>query len=276
MNYRKRKSSHVVFLIALLFLGACTGQTKTKEGQPMSSDKLLPMEGGYNIRDLGGIETADGRCVKSGLIFRGDELGGLTAKDWEFLSEIPIVTVVDFRSNEEVEANPDNLPESVHNQVFLPISPGNLTMEDMSFLESPEFDGEQFMKDLNVELVSDSASIKQYREFFRLLQHEDCIPLIFHCTAGKDRTGMGAALYLSALGVDEESIFENYLESNKNLEKKYADLIADNPKLAGMMGVKREYLESGLNYIKSTYGSIENYLETVLDVDIALMRQMYL
>ena len=92
MNYRKRKSSHVVFLIALLFLGACTGQTKTKEGQPMSSDKLLPMEGGYNIRDLGGIETADGRCVKSGLIFRGDELGGLTAKDWEFLSSLWLIS----------------------------------------------------------------------------------------------------------------------------------------------------------------------------------------
>jgi len=99
---------------------------------------------------------------------------------------------------------------------------------------------------------------------------------LFHCTAGKDRTGMGAALFLAALGVDEETIYSNYLESNKNLEGKYAKMLEEHPEAEKMFGVQRSYLETGLSYVKETYGSIENYLTEVLAVDIDKLKELYL
>ena len=132
------------------------------------------------------------------------------------------------------------------------------------------------MKDMNILLVTDSACIHQYKEFFKLLQNGDDIPLMFHCSAGKDRTGMGAALVLSALGVDEQTILKDYLLSNTYLANKYAGLKSQYPTISSLFEVKPEFLQAGLDKIKKDHGSVENYLTKVLGVDIQKMREMYL
>lgn len=256
-------------LFAVAVLCAACGQT-TKHM------KHIELEGAYNVRDMGGIETADGKKVKWGVVYRADELGNMTSGDWAKLAQVPVVTVVDFRSDQEVAALADNIPTSVKNYCRLPIVPGNLSADALAHMMSDEFDAEAFMVDANVMMVTDSAIIGQYREFFRLLQDPANTPLMFHCSAGKDRTGMAAALFLLSLGVDEETVFEDYLASNVYLEPKYADYIAQMPSLEPMFVVRRAYLQAGLDRIRADHGSVERYLREVLNVDTDKMKEMYL
>lgn len=249
----------------------------TERGSAILAERHLPMTGGYNFRDLGGYSTADGRYVKWGKIFRSDELHNLTDADFDYLSAIPITSVVDFRSAEEIKAAPDMNPRSVKENYPYSIAPGNLMQAvNINPQEASMPSIDSLMMQLNILLVTDSSSIAQYKKFFQLLQNPDDVPLMFHCTAGKDRTGMGAALVLVSLGVDEKTIMEDYLLSNVYLADKYTSFKAENPELAPLFEVRPEFLKAGLDQIKQEYGSIENYLKEVLDVDIRKMRELYL
>lgn len=237
------------------------------------SDKHLPMEGGFNFRDLGGYKTKDNQIVKWGKIFRSDDLANLTATDLTYLSSIPLHDVLDFRSPDEIKAGPDKRPQSLQNYIQLSITPGNLT--DLTTLNASQID--EVMKNINREIISDPASIKQYREMFALLQNpSENTPLLYHCTAGKDRTGMATALILFALGVDQQVVFEDYLLSNQYIKEKFADYIKEKPELESLFSVKREFLQAGLDKIVEENGSIENFLTQKLEVDLVAFKQLYL
>lgn len=122
----------------------------------------------------------------------------------------------------------------------------------------------------------DPAIAGTYRAFFAHVQESAALPLLFHCAAGKDRTGFAAAMILFALGVDEETIFADYEASNAYLGDKYAPAIAANPEHGGLFTVKRAYLEESLRAIEQEYGHVETYLESALAVDIQLMRERFL
>ncbi|NDV78499.1 tyrosine-protein phosphatase [Dysgonomonas sp. 511] len=252
-------------------------QIVTEEGKAILADRHLPMTGGYNFRDLGGYRTTDGKYVKWGKIFRSDDLHNLTDADLKYLSAIPLTSIVDFRSEEERTLQPDINPASVKENYAYAISPGNLmeaVSKDIRLLTAEKVD--TLMMEMNILLVTDSACIAQYRKFFELLQNEADVPLMFHCSAGKDRTGMGAALVLSALGVDEQTIIRDYLDSNIYLANKYAKFKTEYPQLSALYEVKPQFLQAGIDRIKKDHGSIENYLTKVLNVDIQKMQQMYL
>ncbi|MBK5720917.1 tyrosine-protein phosphatase [Dysgonomonas sp. Marseille-P4677] len=249
----------------------------TEKGTAIVADRHLPMTGGYNFRDMGGYQNTDGKYVKWGKVFRSDDLHNLTDADLEYLAAIPLVSIVDFRSEEEMQMGPDKNPTSLKKNYAYSISPGNLmnaVKKDVSKITSEQAD--QLMMDMNVLLVSDTTCINRYKDFFALLQNEDDAPLMFHCSAGKDRTGMAAALFLSALGVDEKTIIKDYLLSNTYLANKYAKLKAENPAMKSFFEVKAEFLQAGLDRIKKDHGSVENYLKNVLNVDIQKMRDLYL
>lgn len=250
-------------------------QLVTDEGKAILAEQHLPMEGGYNFRDLGGIKNKDGKYIKWGKILRSDDLHNLTEEDLKYLSSVPLITIVDFRSKEEMEKAPDKVPASVKEDYPYSINPGNLMAEiEMEGVSPAKMDSA--MMKMNILLVTDTAAVNEYKKFFSLLQNENDVPLMFHCSAGKDRTGMGAALILSALGVDEETIYNNYLESNEYLGDKYAPYIAKYPDLEPLFRVKKEFLRAGIEKIKEDHGSVENYLKNVLDVDIDKMKEMYL
>ncbi len=244
-------------------------------GQAILSERHLPMTGGYNFRDLGGIKTKDNRYVKWGKVFRSDDLYKLTNEDLRYLKNIPIISIVDFRSVAERDSAPDRNPASVIKNYALSINPGNLSSIE-EIVKLPEEGFRNIMTDINCMLVSDSLCVDHYRTFFALLQDEKNIPLMFHCTAGKDRTGMGAALFLYSLGVEESAIFDDYLSSNIYLKDKYAGLVAQYPQMKPLMGVSPEYLKSGLDEIKNKYGSIDSYLTKTLDVNLEKMKELYL
>lgn len=247
----------------------------TDNGKAILTDKHLPMTGGYNFRDLGGVRTTEGRYVKWGKLFRADDLANLTPSDLNYLNYLPVRSIVDFRSQQEIKSAPDRYPKSVMNNFDLSIAPGNLT-PDQIMADFTKIDFAGLMQEINVLLVSDSTAINRYREFFQILLDEDNVPVLYHCTAGKDRTGMATALILLGLGVDEETVINDYLLSKVYLADKYAPMVERYPQMAPLMTVEREYLQAGLDEIKADHGSVENYLKTVLGVDIKKLKSMYL
>lgn len=250
-------------------------QLITNDGKAIFAERRLPMEGGYNYRDMGGYRTANGRYVKWGLVFRTDDMHNLTQPDLDYLSSIPLRTVVDFRSEQEIAQGEDRLPASVTNHTTLSISPGNISdMSQMQSIDAAKM--EEFMIGINRSFSDDPEVIAKYRDFFRLLQQPENLPLSFHCTAGKDRTGMAAALFLYSLGVPEDVIMQDYLLSNKYLTDKYSAIMEQYPAIRPALVVDKRYLQAGIDQIKTNFGSVEKFLTEQLEVDIPKMKKIYL
>ncbi len=247
----------------------------TEYGDTYLSERLLPIQGSYNTRDMGGYYTKYNRQIKWGRLYRSDDIQNITVKDYKYMSLLPIHSIVDFRALPEKRYDVDKIPSSVHKIFPLSIDTGNLSQERVfAFTESGNLD--TLMEYMNEALVSDKKCIERYQEFFRIVQNAADIPVLFHCSAGKDRTGMAAALFLYALGVDDDIIMQDYMHSKELLTKKYRPVINRYPKVAPMFTTKPEYLQAGIDLIRKEYDTIEHYLESVLDVNIEKMKELYL
>ncbi len=247
----------------------------------MVSETQLPFKGQPNFRDLGGIVTADGHKVRWGMIYRSGDLSKLTSSDVTYLGSLHLNTVIDFRSESEVALAPDKLPEGVQHL--------NIAIDD-SLLDKQQII--TWLQEGNAEvfdtilIYANRLFVTEYHDQFALflqqLQQADG-PIVFHCTQGKDRAGWATALFLSALGVDRETIIENYLASNDYLNSYIEKTIAlinaagmNGELIRPMLEVKREYLETALDLVDSEFGGMESYLKNQLGVDVDLLRQMYL
>ena len=186
--------------------------------------ELLPLEGTYNVRDLGGYPVAGNTKVKSGLVYRAGDLNKLSAWDLKLLEERSIRTIVDFRTKKEKSKAPHKVPATVKRTVALEIDPGNIS----AFGSITEENAPQFMTALNRALMNDNQ--RQYAAFFKTLANPANTPLLFNCSAGKDRTGLAAALFLASLGVDRKTIFQDYLLSAEFLIDKYENEVKARPR----------------------------------------------
>lgn len=239
------------------------------------AEELLPVSGGYNFRDLGGIPTTDGRITAWGKLFRSDDLSDMTREDLAYLESIPLHTVVDFRTEEGAKRAPDVFPATVKRYVRLPLSPGNIDPRDPEIAEQ-ELVWEEYMQELNRDLVQNPENIKVYRHFMARVQEEERLPLLFHCAAGKDRTGLATAYILFALGVSKEEVLKNYMASAFYLQGKYDRQIASDPSRQALFTVKPEYLTAAIDAMEKKSGSVEKYLTRVLGVDLKKMRSLFL
>lgn len=239
------------------------------------AEKHLPMTGGYNFRDLGGIESQDRRTVKWGKLFRSDDLQNLTIEDIAYLSSIPVVSIIDLRAKGEIKEAPDKRPFSLRKSYSLSITPGNLSPDRVQAGISRD-DVDELMIEMNTLFVSDSLCLESFREMFRILKDRSNLPLLYHCSAGKDRAGMATALILFSLGVSEKVVIHDYMLSKEYLADKYASVIEKYPKIEPLFTVRPEYLRAGINQIKRDHGTIEAFLINVLNVDIEKMRRLYL
>jgi protein-tyrosine phosphatase len=237
-----------------------------------ASERLLPMEGAYNVRDMGGYKTAEGKTVKWGKAFRSGNLNLLSINDTLYLENIGIKTVVDFRTALEKTTAPDVWLNTIANRFEYPITTGSIMQSVMQMFQTAE-DNMQVLVDANRHFVTDFQD--EYKKFFEALTDEGKTPLLFHCSAGKDRAGFAAAMFLSALGVDRETIIEDYLLSAVYVEEKYASLASMFPHLTPAFTVYREYIEAAFETIDKEYGGVENYLREQLDVDLEFMRAIY-
>lgn len=231
---------------------------------------LVPLEGGVNFRDLGGNGVADGRRVKQGLLYRAGSLDGLSEQDALFLGNVPVKHVLDYRDEEEVEAQPDVLwtgCEYHHIPANPPGEEANANLTDLTIETLTEFDPEEFMLELYRRLPFNNAA---YIKLVALLRQPDSGAIVQHCAVGKDRTGIGSALVLLALGADLQTVKEDYLLTDKTLapfREELLDIVSTNmppkavKKFEYVLSVREIFIDTALDAITEQYGTTDNWLE---------------
>ena len=237
-----------------------------------------------NARDLGVYKTEDGRQIRPHRLIRSDCLTGMTEDDAKILTEdYELRMVVDFRTAAELAEKPDPVLPSVtyiHNPILNETQMGmthdekaeNKGLLDflVELIQSGENGPEQFMSDLYAQLVLHEETVRQYRRFFGYVLNNREGALLWHCSAGKDRAGMGAVYLLWALGVSEPVIRADYLLTDRYLEKNLNRMIAhlaesvpDEKVLSGVrvMNTAREsYLNRLYAEVEKHYGSMDAFL----------------
>ena len=227
-----------------------------------------PIEGISNFRDLGGYTTASGSTVRLTKVYRSNHLANLNNADIDQLGSLQLKTIVDLRSEKECKLAPSCLPqESTPSVHLLPVSP-KVGASLQELLENGQTTGRD-VKDLMVASYRSYARdhVSQYRKLIDLLIDENNLPLVFHCSAGKDRTGFGAAIILTALGVPHNVIIDDYLFTNQAWQavvRKNKDLTHDVRQ--ALMGAHTEYIDSSFKEIEETFGSMEDYLQDALEL----------
>ena len=185
-----------------------------KDNPPLQNEehRLLPMDGAHNTRELGGYKTTDGKSIKWGMLFRSDKLSDISKTDEEYLKNLGIKKIIDFRSKDEKAEDPDIIPAGI-DYLEMPISVDGAMRTKIEAVLKGETDKEvkSFLIDANREFVNDYTDV--YENFLRSLI-DDGTPTLFHCTAGKDRAGFASAMVLSILGVPREKVIEDYLLTN--------------------------------------------------------------
>ena len=173
--------------------------------QARVAERLLPLHGGRNFRDLGGWRAADGRQVRWGRIYRSGVMSGLTQADMSYLSDLGLEVICDLRSRQERTSQPNpfqkvDAPEVVGT---------DYEMMSMAGLMRASNRAEAVAAFAQAYVQFTEVLTPQYTDLFaRLVRRET--PIAFNCSAGKDRTGMGAALILSVLGVPRETVLADY------------------------------------------------------------------
>ena len=251
----------------------------------MPSSKYMKKKSPYkinqesNFRDLGGIKTKEGRKIKPDHIFRSGHLGNLTEEELNHINNLGIGLLIDFRSDEERIKSPDKLANRIKT-IHIPIYDDSFGEKQISnwLMEGNSHSLNNMLINANSLFVTDFQS--EFSLFLKKLEKGE--KTIFHCNAGKDRAGFATALFLSALGVERETIFKDYLESNIYLhnfiEKTVAFVNTKDLKgelLIPVLGVRKEYLEAAFKLIDNKYHGIENYLK-LLNIDSKKLRQLYL
>jgi protein-tyrosine phosphatase len=257
-----------------------------------SNKRVLNFRGVANLRDLGGYTTTNGRGIKWGLLFRSGELSKLRRADRRRLANLHLHTVVDFRSEEERRRKPDRLPKDpAPKQLHLPIldeANSILVQEVRRRLQERDyagFDTNGIMQTTYRQLAIDFAP--QYRRFFQAIREAGGAPLLWHCTAGKDRAGFGAALLLKLFGVEMETIVEDYMLSARYVDGRprlllTARLLRGKQAAAlirSLLTVHESWLRASFRAIDEQYGDFEAYRKQALDIsdaDLINLRDTYL
>lgn len=271
--------------IALLLLSPlpAIAQDAPATTQAQERTREIALAGGDNFRDVGGYRTADGHSVAWGKLYRSASVGRYTAADQALIRALSVGSIIDLRSTRERQADKTPWMQGADVGYWTrdyDLSGGNL---GALFAKGATFDAET-MRGVMIQgyrgFPKEQAA--SYRILFdRLLNSDKAV--IVNCTAGKDRTGLGVALVLSALGVPYETIMEDYLLSNTMLD---ADALqADAGMKAAMtalpadvarplLGVERAYLDAAFEQINKDYGSVDAYLDRELGVDAAAVARL--
>lgn len=229
------------------------------------------MEGAVNFRDIGGYRTQDGREVIKNRIFRAADISRLTDNDMKKMTDRHLYTVIDFRGKKEAAAAPDRLLPNTE-YILCPAGSDNLpTTKDLATM----------VKDENFLLsMYGTPSMQYYGDrykplFSKLLElPEKEAGLLYHCTGGRDRTGMATALILYTLRVPMDVIEADFVASNIYLAPQNKDMYKPMIQLSGLteeeitdrMKLRPELLRNFFGSIVATYGSVENFLEKELGV----------
>ncbi|NKR61862.1 protein-tyrosine-phosphatase [Rhodococcus hoagii] len=251
----------LLLLIGLLALVAPAVTAPLASADPVTPTAIR-LEGAKNFRDIGGYETSDGRTVRSGLVYRANKLSSLTDADLAKLTAANVTLDVDLRNMWERRDDPDRLPEGVRYQVadvvsfehgiafheFVPLTLGRALI-DAAVTGSSDIGqsiGYPFM-------VTYRGADVAFRDLLTAIAGNADSATVFHCSAGKDRTGWGTAVLLSLLGVPKATVYRDFLASNTYLGRDDA--------------VEKSWLDAAFAQVDRLYGGVDNYVRTGLGVD---------
>jgi protein-tyrosine phosphatase len=237
----------------------------------VAGERLVRLVGLQNFRDLGGYRTSTGRSTRWGRLFRADSLHKLAAADRDTLARLGLRVVADLRSDEERATHPNPLDSIQYEIVGRPRrDPSEEPARDLATL-----DGAQILRDIYVGSLVHSAHL--FGALLASFAASDGLPAVFHCHAGKDRTGMVAALVLLALGVDREVVLDDYeltrrYRTFENQQDSYANMIARgmSPEAAaGVLSTPRWAMQDALDALEQVHGGIHTYLTGPAGMSVA-------
>ncbi len=248
-----------------------------------------------NLRDLGGIKTADGRRLRRNLIYRSGHLCKIPSEEASRLRDrLALCTVIDLRTPDELSHKQDNIPEGVE---YLHLPP--LTNEENPAVTRETanavldrimaYDGgaKSYLSDKYRRMIRNEQALASWRSLIDKLKERR--PVLFHCSQGKDRTGVAAAVILLALGVGREEIMRDFMLTNRSCRFKNfwifigVSIVKLSFKSAyslySMLSARREYLLSAFDEIDSFWGGADGFLCNGLKLtekDISELRELYL
>lgn len=279
-------------------------EVPNQEYQVSPERQSIWFPGVANARQLGGYITENGRKVKADVLYRTGMLMTSEITADEMKDRLRLAKVIDFRTDAEQEDMPDTLTEGIE-YIPIDISPkeymlaiydkyklpeSDVHYEDKNLEEMKKMDYNKCQEEIYRFYALHPAARKGYREFFDvLLQHDPKQgAVLFHCYQGKDRTGIAAVLLLTALGVKEEIIIQDYMMTNTMMRKQIFATLQRARKelctvdamraLSRLDGVELAMLETYLGTIEKEYGSVRDYLRIGLELseaDIDKLKELY-
>lgn len=243
---------------------------------PSPSRPAPPLAAVPNLRDAGGVPAAGGARVRTGLVYRSGQLNRLDDGALEQFAALGVATVVDLRTEAERSAGPNRLPPGAELVIANVLGDhGHAVPAQLPRLIRSPADVEQAVADgvvqrLFAQTYREFVTLPSAREAYALLfrriadAEEGAGPLLFHCTAGKDRTGWGAATLLMLLGVDDDAVMEDFMLSDELSLRGFRPLVdafaagGGNPDaLRPILGVDPAYLQAGVDHLRHVHGTVE-------------------
>lgn len=227
--------------------------------------------GTQNTRDLGNLTNKYGEKIKKNLLYRSDNLSNLTDDDISKCKSLGIERIIDFRSLKEKTKEPNRLINNIE-YIELPIEIENEFLENL--LIDIEKNNYMMIKskmcDFYKNLITKHYNV--YKKFLELLIDKK-VPTLFHCTAGKDRTGWATFIILYILDFKIETIIDDYLQSNYYLDTQKIKNTLIKKKLNAevknlIFKVNKYYIDSSLSEIKKKFISVDNYLQNILNISV--------
>ena len=238
---------------------------------PQNMERIIPLQGVLNFRDMGGYTTHNGKLVKRNLFFRSANLAKMTQEDKQTFNKLGIKTVFDYRDDHEAENQPTPQMEGVQN-IRVPARgaapfkmPGAAKSGKVNFDFYKQMDTEMFAQ-FYAQMPFNNPS---FQRLMQLVKDERNLGLLHHCAVGKDRTGVGGALILLTLDVPRETIMQDYLLTNslltpmitkieQKLKVAYPD--ADLTVFHEIMSANEKFLNAVFREIDTRYESDEDFL----------------
>jgi protein-tyrosine phosphatase len=251
-------------------------------------ERILSLEGVDNFRDFGGYPTSGGGKLRSGRLYRSAHHGQATDADLAAIARLDIAVIVDLRRGEERQRTPSRRHDGFAARLIE--NDGNEAASDpfVEFIKTSDASAGAFrdyMLGYYRGAPFDDRHLDLFSRYFQALAAADG-PILIHCTAGKDRTGLLAALTHHVAGVHRDDLFADYLLTNTvasferrlpNVAQMIADLSGRTPTedaVRAAISVEAAYLEAAFEVIEGQYGGLDAYLETGLGVDAAARREI--
>ena len=237
--------------------------------QAVAPPHVIDVPGAHNVRDLGGYRGADGKTVRYGRVYRSSSLAKATPEGLSRLRSKGVTLVIDFRTSSEIrQEGQDKLPSGAKRQK----APVNF-VELAGILSTPSLNpAVTAMNRSYRRMVTDAKARAAFARTFRSVAKAKS-PVLFHCTSGKDRTGVMAAILLLSVGVDKATVYRDYLRSNDELGSYNQEIIdyleredVDSRLVKPALEARRSYLDAWFSEIKKRYGGFDAFLRKGLGI----------